>query len=51
MVESEKTAQSIPRNTGPRLSALAVVCNGLLFMIVSDGSDSDAQRRQDWGPH
>ena len=30
MVDSEKTAQSMPRNAGPRFLLLAVVCNGLL---------------------
>ena len=30
MVDSEKTAQSTPRNAGPRFLPLAVVCNGLL---------------------
>ncbi len=30
IVEREKTAQSTPRNTGPRFLLLAVVCNGLL---------------------
>ena len=30
MVDSEKMAQSTPRNTGPRFLPLAVACNGLL---------------------
>lgn len=30
IVDSEKTAQSMPTNTGPRFPPLAVVCNGLL---------------------
>ena len=30
MVDNEKTAQSMPRNAGPRFLSLTVVCNGLL---------------------
>ena len=35
IVESEKTAQSTPRNTGPRFPWLAVVCNGLLLFMAN----------------
>ena len=37
IVESEKSAQSMPRNTGPRFPALAVVCNGLLSIAKQNG--------------
>lgn len=37
IVESEKSAQSMPRNTGPRFPPLAVVCNGLLSIAKQKG--------------
>lgn len=41
IVESEKIAQSTPRNIGPRFLPLAVVCNGLLSMAKREaGAES-----------